>query len=204
MKVQPFYLAAALGLASAAGILGAVATKHGALSDTMGTWVQGIGTLAAFAAAIWAGQVPMRLERERKRDKVRDFARAISDCIELAARTVGPALMHVENRELAGIFSWQMGTGFSDALRPVQAMLSENVVDWPSHLLFVRTERVFDTIQQFVGVMAGRAGRIDLLERQDNPDSAGIEATWREIDRQRKTYEEALNGFRLTAADLMK
>lgn len=121
-----------LALVALWGPLQKVISNAGAAS-----WVQGIGTIAAFFAAIWAGTIPLRVQRDRSRA----FARAISHVANLAERDLNQINRFVLEED--GYSAWLMALNYVNGGLPETfgAILKMPFADWPSPELFVRVRQ---------------------------------------------------------------
>lgn len=177
------YLAVGLMLTSALAFLGAVATENGVLSDTMGTWVQGIGTIAAFAAAVWAGRVPIRMEAARRRAVAADFIVGLADATEyvdqktLEIRAPLTADDGPETVRAALAFDHGYAQGIS---RLLDLPLSQ----WPSHELYERTRQFMDEIGRLVRSVSENAAAL----KSPSPPPHMAEAAWRKVKKARENY----------------
>ncbi|WP_312166660.1 hypothetical protein [Phenylobacterium sp.] len=65
-------------------------------SAEVAAWVQGVGTLAAVGAAIWAGLFPAMRSARQERSARAEFAQDVTDVLDLAEKAVARVVKAVE------------------------------------------------------------------------------------------------------------
>ncbi|WP_332771689.1 hypothetical protein [Phenylobacterium sp.] len=198
MKESVLQLLAGIGLMIGTAILAATAGQSGILNSAMASWVQGLGTLGAIFAAIYAGQVPLRIDRDRRRDEHREFVTAVIDAAQYLDLQVERLRPHVAGRyadELAKDFTAHNHSRGRDAM---DKLLDEPLTKWPSHILYIRTLKLTDTWITLFSTVNGyeKHAREDGGQMRDIAFHR-IEAALAEYGKAEQAFKQSIAGLRL-------